>query len=333
MSNYWLGDTAGRVLGPLTLQALRELIASGRMRAVTRASRDGNTWVPLPEFDEVKDILAAQRGPPPFEVQQAERLRVQLRGLQALQTPHEVFGLKPQASLDEVRLAFFRMARRFSPEHLGPDAHPDLRNISSAIFEFLSQKMREAETQAARGSGSPHTPPPILGFTPMPPPVLGTYPTPPPVRGASPAHPPPRPAARSTPTPPPLPRGSPARPAPTYASEEFVGLVRRSEDRMLATVRVTPQSVGMFMDHPLVNLATGGLFVPTHRPLRLGTQVDLSLSFEQPPRTIELRSAVIWENALDDGRQPQGYGLRLSELRKEERAFLQEFVRAHHRRH
>ncbi len=28
---YWIGDAAGRMLGPLTLQALRDLVASGRL--------------------------------------------------------------------------------------------------------------------------------------------------------------------------------------------------------------------------------------------------------------------------------------------------------------
>ncbi len=330
----------GRVLGPLTLQALRDLIGAGRMRAVVRASRDGTNWMPLEQLDEVKDLLSAVRPSPSMEQQQAERLRVQLRGLQALKTPHEVFGVKPQATLDEVRLAFFRMAKRFSPEHLLPETAPELKKVSQEIFDFLSQRMRDAEAGYAKGGPPSRPPPPVLGpaapgVAPAaqlarPPPPLTPVPlAQPPAPQAAPRTPPPgvsapqaaMPAYRSVP-----PRTS----APTYSVAEFVGLVKR-DDKIQADIRVTPSNLGMFMDHPLINLATGGLFIPSERPLRVGTVVELTLRFEQPQRSISLRSAVIWENAVDDGRQPRGYGLRLSDLRAEERTFLQEFVRSNRR--
>jgi uncharacterized protein (TIGR02266 family) len=337
VANYWVGDTVGRVLGPLTLQALRELVSAGRLRNAVRASRDGNTWVALQELEELKDLLAQVKPSPSMEQQQAERLRTQLRGLQALKTPQEVFGVKPQANLDEVRLAFFRMAKRFSPDHLAPDTHPDLKKVSEDIFNFLSQRMRDAEEAFSRGTVQSRPAPPVLGPAQGGPPMLQEARTPPSLTPVPVARTPPGTAA--VPATPPAPvtpayRSVAAKPrpaAPTYSADEFVGIAKREADKIHATVRVTPRSVGMFMDHPLINLATGGLFIPADRPLRLGTQVELTLSFEQPPRAIVLRSAVIWENAVDDGRQPRGYGLRLSELRAEERAFLQEYVRGNRR--
>jgi uncharacterized protein (TIGR02266 family) len=315
------------VLGPLTLQALRELIGAGRMRAVVRASRDGTTWMALAQLDEIKDLLGAVRPSPSMEQQQAERLRVQLRGLQALKTPHEVFGVKPQATLDEVRLAFFRMAKRFSPEHFTQNTAPELKKISAEIFDFLSQRMRDAEALFAQGAPPARPPPPVLGpAAPGAAPPQLARPPPPltPVPLASPPAPQaPVPAYRSV--------APPRSNAPTYSAAEFVGLVKRDDDKFQADIRVTPKNLGMFMDHPLINLATGGLFIPTDKPLRVGTQVELTLRFEQPQRAIALRSAVIWENAVNDGRQPLGYGLRLSELRSEDRAFLQEFVRSNRR--
>ena len=62
--------------------------------------------------------------------------------------------------------------------------------------------------------------------------------------------------------------------------------------------------------------------------LRLGTRVDLVLHFEQQQKQIKLRSSVIWEYTLDDGKQPRGYGLGLADLRAEERSFLDEFLRS-----
>ncbi|HSP77700.1 MAG TPA: PilZ domain-containing protein, partial [Myxococcaceae bacterium] len=84
---------------------------------------------------------------------------------------------------------------------------------------------------------------------------------------------------------------------------------------------------GIYTDHRILNLQAGGLFLPTEKPLRLGTRVELVLDFEQPPRQLKLRSSVIWEYTLDDGKQPRGYGLGLADLRAEERAFVEEFLR------
>ncbi|WP_141327438.1 DUF4339 domain-containing protein, partial [Myxococcus sp. AB025B] len=167
---YWVADNLGRVLGPIALQALRELIASGRMKAAVRASRDGTQWVALQELPELADLFTAARPSQSVEQQQAERLRTQLKGLQNL-PPHEVFGAKPSSSLDEVRLAFFRMAKRFAPEHLAPETHPELRKVSAEIFDFLSRCMREVEVLYSQGAYQQARPvPPRLDMNgPLPP--------------------------------------------------------------------------------------------------------------------------------------------------------------------
>ncbi|WP_223637414.1 TIGR02266 family protein [Corallococcus sp. EGB] len=436
---YWVGDSLGRVLGPLQLQAFRDLIASGRLKTAVRASRDGTNWVALQELPEVRDLFSTAAPTPSIESQQAERLRNQLRGLLHL-APHDVFGLKPNASLDEFRLAFFRMAKRFSPEHLSPDLHPELRKVSTEIFDFLSRRIREAETLFLQGALHPPAPPPprldMSGALPAAPlpmsgtalparpppgdapqaarpaaasipptpvpgtltrpvapsipptpvpgslarpaaasipptpapgslgrpvaasipptPVPGTLtrpvaasipPTPAPgtmtrpVPPSAPARPPPvmtpvarpvtppAPAAAPTPPPPAPVRRPIAAPAPSYSSAEFVGLERRSDDRLHADVKVSMKNTGIFTDHRIINLSSGGLFIGTDRPLRLGTQVELTLRFDDPERVMTLRSSVIWENSLDDGKNPRGYGLRLSALRAEEREFIQQYVR------
>ncbi|WP_434383207.1 PilZ domain-containing protein [Melittangium boletus] len=294
MSNYWIGDSIGRVLGPLTLQSLRALISSGRLKAVTRASRDGEHWEPITQFSEVRDLLSAAAAvhPPENARAQAERLRQQLRQMQPL-TAWQLFGVKPDAPLEELRGAFFRAARRFSPEHLSADTPAELRQANSDIFELLARRMREAE--------GPRPPAPNT------------------LRAA--------PAMRVA-TPPPFRAAAAQTPAYTYSAEEFVGLQTRNE-RLQVEVRVSGRNTGIFTDHRIINLQSGGLFLPTHRPLRLGTRVDLVLNFDQPARQLKLRSSVIWEYTLDDGKQPRGYGLGLADLRTEERAFLDEYLRAH----
>ena len=277
-TNYWIGDSIGRVLGPLTLQALRELIGSGRLKAVTRASRDGSSWEPIEQFNEVKDLLGALKANPSAEAQQAERLRQQLRQMQGLPA-HQLFGVKPDAPMEELRGAFFRLAKRYSPEHQGPDTHPELRKVHAEVFELLASRMREAEAQAPRAA-TPNT-----------------------VRAAQ-----------------------QQAPAYTYSAEEFVGLQTRN-DRLQVSVKVSTRTAGIFTDHRIINLQSGGLFLPTDRPLQLGTRVELVLDFEQQQKQIKLRSSVIWEYTLDDGKQPRGYGLGLADLRPEERSFIDEFLR------
>jgi uncharacterized protein (TIGR02266 family) len=290
MSNYWIGDSVGRVLGPLTLQSLRELVSSGRLKAVTRASRDGESWEPIAQFNEVKDLFSTLRPGSADESGQAARLRTQLGQMQAM-SAWQLFGLKPEAPLEEVRSAFFRMARRFSPEHLSPDTSPELRKVHADIFELLARRMREAEAQRA--------------MAPQAPVPAGT-------RTATPAGG----------------RAAVQAPAYTYSAEEFVGL-RTQNDRTQVEIRVNARNMGIFTDHRIVNLQAGGLFIPTSKPLRLGTRVELVLNFEQPARELKLRSSVIWEYTLDDGKQPRGYGLGLADLKPEERTFLDDFLRTH----
>ena len=287
-TNYWIGDSIGRVLGPLTLQSLRELIGSGRLKAVTRASRDGSSWEPIEQFNEVRDLLGALKSNPAAEAQQAERLRQQLRQMQGLPA-HQLFGVKPDAPVEELRGAFFRLAKRYSPEHQGPDTHPELRKVHAEVFELLSSRMREAEAQAPRAAPGARTGTPHGGVRALQQQQAPVY---------------------------------------TYSADEFVGLQQTRNDRLQVDVKVTPRTLGIFTDHRIINLQAGGLFIPTDKPLKLGTRVELVLHFEQQQKQIKLRSSVIWEYTLDDGKQPRGYGLGLADLRAEERSFLDEFLRS-----
>ena len=62
MANFWICDSANRILGPLGLGTLRELVASGRVRELSRISRDGpgHGGAPAPR---ISDLLAGTPGP------------------------------------------------------------------------------------------------------------------------------------------------------------------------------------------------------------------------------------------------------------------------------
>ena len=43
MPEYWIGDVEGRVLGPVSLDVVQDLVNTGRLTEITRVSRDGRT--------------------------------------------------------------------------------------------------------------------------------------------------------------------------------------------------------------------------------------------------------------------------------------------------
>lgn len=159
--SYWVSDSEGRVLGPLSLQTLAELVAAQRIREVSRVSRDGETWVPLHAVSEVAGLFLA---PEPSKREQdeatkAKQLRNQLVALRN-RPPHEVLGVRAEATLEEHRTAFFALAKRFHPARLPPGTHPELREACYETFQFLSDLMQAVEARLA-----PRAPAPAAGPT------------------------------------------------------------------------------------------------------------------------------------------------------------------------
>jgi curved DNA-binding protein CbpA len=52
--------------------------------------------------------------------------------------PHEIFRLDRNASVDAYRNAFFKLVKRFYPDRVRAQAHPDLRKAYADAFQFLS---------------------------------------------------------------------------------------------------------------------------------------------------------------------------------------------------
>ena len=109
----------------------------------------------------------------------------------------------------------------------------------------------------------------------------------------------------------PVPRPGPAFPlAPpphqgrySYQPHEFVGFERR-DDRVEVTVRVTARNSGMFTEHPLANLKSGGFFLACGKSLPLGTLVDVVFRFDSERREVRSRGRVIVENTGGDPHKP-----------------------------
>ena len=333
-SSYWIGDSEGRVLGPVTLDVVQELVNTGRLQDVTRASSDGQRWGTPEQFPEILALLL--HAPKPevlleLERQEAGRVWEQLRAMQG-RMPHELFHISEDASLDAYRNAFFKLVKRFYPDRVRAQAHPDLRRAYSDAFHFLSRLMVHIENERAAGRSLSAIPAPR--DTPVSTPVATPVPTPVATPVAKPAAPVHFPAPERPKSPTRTVSRSPATATrPSYDASEFVGLERR-DDRVEVTVKVNARNSAMFTQHPLVNLQSGGVFLACRTALPLGTPVEVVFRFDEPAREIKARGRVILENAGADPRTPVGFGVRLVGLPDAERSFVQAFLlRAATRRH
>lgn len=286
MANYWICDSANRILGPLGLGTLRELVASGRVRELSKVSRDGSRWQTLDEVPEVSRVVTegAAEGGERAQKFKAAQIRSRLAAMRGRKA-HEIFGIARASTLDHYRTAFFRLVKPFHPDKLSGDTHPDLRAANEEMFKFLSTLMVEAEAEL--GAATPRS------------------------HGES-------STSRSK-----L-REKQDR-IPNYGAEEFVG-IKRGPHFIEATVRVNPGNVGIFTDHSMVNLSTMGVFLPTTHHLPLGTLLDVRFVFENSSREIKARARVVWENVGVVAKSVSGFGVRLLRLDKSDQLFIQQYV-------
>ena len=199
---------------------------------------------------------------------------------------HQVFQVAVGASFEVHQTAFFALVKRFHPARLPTDAHPDLRAACLEVFTFLGTLMAGLELQK-RG---PVTPSPA--FTPSPVPKRLRPPAALPV---------------------------------SYRLGDFVGWSSGAE-RPEATVRVSAENAGIFLDHSLANFASGAVFVPSQYTVALGTLIELRLLFVNPSREIIARGRVILENTGALRKNISGMGVKLVDLKKEDKQFIAEFL-------
>ena len=147
MSDFWIQDGAGRVLGPVGLGVLRDLVEAGRLEGIEKASRDGRDFGPVESVPELSDLITrALRHRD--EQEEARRLREAIAE-QRDRLAHEVFGVEATDDLETFRAAFYRLVKRYHPDRLDAESHEDLRRAHDEIFHFLASRMVEVET--ARG--------------------------------------------------------------------------------------------------------------------------------------------------------------------------------------
>jgi hypothetical protein len=150
VSDYWLADADARVLGPIGLEVLKDLAASGKLADVRAVSRDGRSFAPLSKFPEVVAALGP-RLPGAVQSEQAaaiQRLRQWLGEIRH-QPAHDVFRVPEASPPDTYRAAFFTLVKRFYPDRLSPEATVELRKACEDVFLALAAKMLEVERRRA----------------------------------------------------------------------------------------------------------------------------------------------------------------------------------------
>lgn len=285
MADYWIRDAEGRVLGPVGLGVIGDLMKAGRLTGISQVSRDGQSWSPVAQVPELLQATAPQPAADrrAGERAQAQKLLAQLEALR-VRPAHEVFKVERDAPLETYREGFFKISKKFHPDVVPADVDPELRQACAVAYRFFSGLMARVENDRR---------PPLRVVAPAPPP-------------------------------PPVPE-RPRAPAVSYDPEAYVGLKQLGPGQAQARIKVTRQNAGMFTDHPLINLKTNGFFLADERVLPLGTQVALTLNFEEPVHTIIARGKVTWEDA-GRGHSPHGFGITFQDLSPADRDYLRDFV-------
>lgn len=161
-AQYWLADSEARVLGPVSLEVVRDLAMRGKLNDVRAVSRDGKQFVPLREVPEIQAALAPPQGD---EVARAQydatrQIREWLDSIKDRPT-HEVLRVPATASKEAARAAFFALVHRYLPSRLPPEATPELRLACEDAFLVLAERMVEFEKKGKTTppSVAPRTPP------------------------------------------------------------------------------------------------------------------------------------------------------------------------------
>lgn len=128
----------------------------------------------------------------------------------------------------------------------------------------------------------------------------------------------------------PVPVVGPAVP-PSYDLEDFIGVEVLPERTLRASLKVTEATWPMFSREPPASLPEGGAFVPYDFAVPLGTAVELSLHFDDPPKDIAAAGVVSsWSQvpwSAGSRRICRGLVVQMGALDRADRTFLHAYSR------
>lgn len=288
MDTWYLKDTRGNVVGPLSREVAVDLLRS-RPGVFLHTSQDGGAWMPV--RGKAMATLVMTEDPAlrrAREHQEAQRSELELDRFRELE-PHYLFSVPKNATLKDYRKGFLALGKRYHPARLPQDVSPELLRANMAVYQYLTEVLTTLEYRFGAE-------PPVPSIAP----VVATRP--------------------SAPAPAPAPRPSAPRPPPGLPTWELNALqLRRQHEQLLGQFQVTRQTAFVFSAHRLMNLQHEAVFFPCLPSLSLGTRLGLTFHFEEAGRTMDLRGAVALENSAAVG--PKGFGVRL-DLRPADKSFM-----------
>ncbi len=145
-TEYWLADAENRVLGPVSIEIVRDLAVRGKLAEVRAVSNDGRSFKPVQEFPELLKVLSpgSAEDQSKAQAETARQIRSWLDAVKERPTA-EVFKVPPGASREAWRAAFFALVYRYVPNRLPPDATAELRLACEDAFLHLSERMVDLE--------------------------------------------------------------------------------------------------------------------------------------------------------------------------------------------
>jgi uncharacterized protein (TIGR02266 family) len=287
MANYWIADPKGRVLGPIRFEVLRDLVVNDRIQGIERVSRDGRTWFALAEFPDIAQVMAEHAPSEARSAREQELARALKAELERMQCQ---MPHEIFGLAPESRIEDYRDAFFRLVKRFYPDRLPvDSDPELRRVCEEIFNLLSRLMTFIE------HRPTTMVMRSPPPPPPDATA------------------------------RAGPARRVFAYKPSEFI-YERRSQNRIAVQVKVTASNCQIFTQSKLVNLSSGGAFLPCSESVPLGTSVALDFQFDEPPRQISLVGKVVWWSPGEQG-QPRGFGVRFLNLQRGDQDFIDAYVR------
>jgi hypothetical protein len=148
VSDYWLRDETGGVLGPVSLGVIRDLAAAGRLGDMAQVSRDGTNFQAMHSLPELSQALSPA-SPRDREQEEARLAESALRDLQRFRGLNnaELFSVPRGAVMADFQRGFLELAKRYQPARLRPGTHPALVDAYRQVFAFLSDRMKKVEQE------------------------------------------------------------------------------------------------------------------------------------------------------------------------------------------
>ena len=101
---------------------------------------------------------------------------------------------------------------------------------------------------------------------------------------------------------------------------------RRRNPRRACRLRVRLADTRELREHYIRNLGTGGVFVETLYPLRIGSPVELDLLVGEDPMVLRIPGEVVWVRPGGQGGEP-GMGIRFLEIQARTLERLQDLLK------